>query len=239
MMNSTAKTWWGEKFMHALCSFIDKDRLTRGRAYRSSERIMAYTQKDNKVVAKIKGNKNPYYGIYETPYYKTEITFVPLENWEDILDDTAKDLLVLAKLATKELPSSVAILLPKSSQDMQTHCSCPDWENPCKHIAGLYYRLAEELDFDPFLLLKLRGIPPKELEKRLQCFMNKPKSAVLPLEKKKHAPEMGTDIKLRDFWGLPHKLKEPETMGIIPLSQPGTKLVILQWVTKLLTNRHI
>ncbi|MCI0528593.1 MAG: hypothetical protein L0Y56_14235, partial [Nitrospira sp.] len=35
--------------------------------------------------------------------------------------------------------------------------SCPDWSNPCKHIAAVYYLLAERFDEDPFLIFKLRG----------------------------------------------------------------------------------
>jgi uncharacterized Zn finger protein len=36
-------------------------------------------------------------------------------------------------------------------------CSCPDWAVPCKHLAAVYYILAEWLDRDPFLLFELRG----------------------------------------------------------------------------------
>ena len=33
----------------------------------------------------------------------------------------------------------------------------PDWSNPCKHIAAVYYLLGEQFDADPFLLFRLRG----------------------------------------------------------------------------------
>ena len=39
-----------------------------------------------------------------------------------------------------------------------TECSCPDWSNPCKHIAAVYYLLGEEFDRDPFLIFRLRGL---------------------------------------------------------------------------------
>ncbi len=41
--------------------------------------------------------------------------------------------------------------------------SCPDWSNPCKHVAAVYYLLGEEFDRDPFLIFKLRGIRREEL----------------------------------------------------------------------------
>ena len=38
-----------------------------------------------------------------------------------------------------------------------TDCSCPDWANPCKHIAATHYVLGEAIERDPFLLFELRG----------------------------------------------------------------------------------
>jgi uncharacterized Zn finger protein len=43
------------------------------------------------------------------------------------------------------------------------HCSCPDWEVPCKHLAAVCYVLAEEFDRDPFGMLAWRGKARDEL----------------------------------------------------------------------------
>ena len=48
-------------------------------------------------------------------------------------------------------------LFPASDDDLDSACSCPDWENPCKHIAAVYYLLAEAFDDDPFLIFAWRG----------------------------------------------------------------------------------
>jgi len=48
-------------------------------------------------------------------------------------------------------------------------CSCPDYANSCKHIAGVYYRLASQLDRDPFLRFELRGLPRKQLQQALSA----------------------------------------------------------------------
>lgn len=208
------KTWWGQQFKEALCSFIDKDRLARGFAYRSDARIVEYTQKGNKVVAKIKGNKNPYFGVYTVPYYKTEITFIPVQNIMQLLSDMENDPLVLAKLASKELPASISKLLPHNKHDIQTKCSCPDYENPCKHIAGLYLTLAEKMDYDPFLLLALRGISEDLLNAHLHTLMPELSQQWTPaLIRCKKPPKQ---VKWRDFWGTMQKIKEPETLSTIP-----------------------
>ncbi|MCE9565050.1 MAG: SWIM zinc finger family protein [Planctomycetes bacterium] len=58
-------------------------------------------------------------------------------------------------------------LFPKSLKEIETDCSCPDWSNPCKHIAAVYYLLGEEFDRDPFLLFRLRGTDRERICGRL------------------------------------------------------------------------
>jgi uncharacterized Zn finger protein len=48
-------------------------------------------------------------------------------------------------------------LFPKQRADLRTSCSCPDWGDPCKHVAATHYVLGDALDRDPFLLFELRG----------------------------------------------------------------------------------
>jgi uncharacterized Zn finger protein len=46
---------------------------------------------------------------------------------------------------------------------MKATCSCPDQEVPCKHIAATTLYLGRVVDYDPFLLLKLRGKSKEEI----------------------------------------------------------------------------
>jgi uncharacterized Zn finger protein len=48
-------------------------------------------------------------------------------------------------------------LFPQQRAQLETDCSCPDYGDPCKHIAATHYVLGEALDRDPFLLFELRG----------------------------------------------------------------------------------
>ena len=57
--------------------------------------------------------------------------------------------------------------MPHSRKDFKTKCSCPDYANPCKHIAGVYYLVASQLDENPFLLFELRGLSKSELQQKL------------------------------------------------------------------------
>src|SRR5439155_7107243 len=50
-----------------------------------------------------------------------------------------------------------------SYADLKASCDCPDTEDPCKHIAAVYYLLAERFDADPFLIFTWRGRTQDEL----------------------------------------------------------------------------
>ena len=64
-------------------------------------------------------------------------------------------------------PPWVCTCCPHSESDFVTDCSCPDWSNPCKHIAGVYYLLASALDRDPFVMFELRGLSRDDLHAEL------------------------------------------------------------------------
>jgi uncharacterized Zn finger protein len=99
--------------------------------------------------------------------YKVRIDIPPLRDleWERVIDAMAQQALFAAKLLAGEMPADIeeafntagVSLFPSSQQDLATSCSCPDWANPCKHIAAVYYLLGERFDEDPFMIFQLRG----------------------------------------------------------------------------------
>jgi len=105
--------------------------------------------------------------------YKVVVTVRALsrEEWAKVGESLASQPLFVAKLLVGEMPQDIETafesaglsLFPDPERELQTHCSCPDWSNPCKHIAAVYYLLGEEFDRDPFLIFKLRGMPREEL----------------------------------------------------------------------------
>ncbi|MDI6886134.1 MAG: SWIM zinc finger family protein [archaeon] len=86
-------------------------------------------------------------------------------DWDNVTDAMASKAIFAAKLLSGEMPLDIedafseakVSLFPASKKELKTECSCPDWANPCKHIAAVYYLLAERFDEDPFLIFKLRG----------------------------------------------------------------------------------
>jgi len=176
-MSQFSRTWWGKRFIEALEDFTDSARLGRGRSYARNGKIKEYQINGGKITAKVRGSVNPYFGVYKEPLYKTtiEISAIAPGDWSKVIAHLGAKASLISKLLMNEVPDNIEEtfaelklhLLPNSRKDFKTDCSCPDWENPCKHIAGVYYLVASELDQDPFLLFELRGISRTKLQQEL------------------------------------------------------------------------
>jgi uncharacterized Zn finger protein len=176
-MAQFSKTWWGKRFIEAIENITDSGRLGRGRSYARNGKIQEYQINQGKITAKVRGSINPYFGVYKEPLYKTNIEIKPISaaDWSKAIAHLGSKASLVSKLLLGEVPDNIEEvfarlklhLLPYSGQDFHTSCSCPDWENPCKHIAGVYYLVAASLDEDPFLLFELRGISREKLQEEL------------------------------------------------------------------------
>jgi uncharacterized Zn finger protein len=176
-MAQFSRTWWGQRFIAALEEFTDPARLGRGRSYASGGRILDYTLANGTVAARVRGSINPYFGVYKEPIYQTSITIraISSADWTKAIRKIASRADLVTKLLMNEMPDTIEDafselglhLLPHSERDFVTDCSCPDWANPCKHIAGVYYLLASALDRDPFLMFELRGLSRDALHAEL------------------------------------------------------------------------
>jgi uncharacterized Zn finger protein len=103
-------------------------------------------------------------------------------DWDRAASAMAEHALFAARLLAGEMPENIedafdrcdTQLFPGSEQNIDMSCTCPDWANPCKHIAAVFYALGTEFDRDPFLLFLLRGMSKERLlaalrEKRAQA----------------------------------------------------------------------
>ncbi|MEH6446944.1 MAG: SWIM zinc finger family protein [Oceanospirillaceae bacterium] len=170
------RTWWGVSFIHSLESFIDSGRLKRGRSYSNENRVLQFTLKKATVTAVVKGNINHYFGVTEAPEYKIRLAFKAINEgeWQEIITVMCENPSWLSKLMLNEMPNNIEdafaeqYFLPRSYQDIDATCSCPDYANPCKHIAGIYFKLAKQLDSNPMLLFQLRGLSTEKLHQALK-----------------------------------------------------------------------
>jgi uncharacterized Zn finger protein len=176
-MQKFSRTWWGDRFIKALESFTNQSRLQRGRSYASGGKVLSFKIEQNHITARVKGSINAYFGVDKEPTYNIsiEIKSIPQDSWKQAITKLAAKASIVSRLLLNEVPENIEDtfmelglhLLPHNSQDFKTRCSCPDSANPCKHIAGVYYLVASQLDENPFLLFEMRGLSKIELQKNL------------------------------------------------------------------------
>jgi uncharacterized Zn finger protein len=153
------ENWWADRWIKALKSLMDSGRLSRGRSYARRGQVIDINVEPGFISSRVQGSRR-------TPY-KVSIQLQPLSDhqWDKVFDALAEQAIFAAQLLNGEMPSDIeqvfeavrVPLFPASRGDLKTDCSCPDWANPCKHIAAVYYLLGERFDQDPFLLFELRG----------------------------------------------------------------------------------
>jgi uncharacterized Zn finger protein len=176
-MAKFSRTWWGKIFIQALESFTDSGRLQRGRSYANGGKVKSFAIDGNHITAKVRGSVNPYFGVYKEPTYNISLEITPIakSKWNLVVDKLSSKASTISRLMLNEVPENIEDsftelglhLLPHSRKDFKTKCSCPDYANPCKHIAGVYYLVASQLDENPFLLFELRGLSRSELQSKL------------------------------------------------------------------------
>ncbi|MFA7203456.1 MAG: SNF2-related protein [Candidatus Caldatribacteriota bacterium] len=161
------KSWWGQKWVEALEKIdVDTNRLPRGRSYAKKGAVLDIKiQKNFKIAARVQGTRpTPYKEDISLPLFTNE----EKEKIKKILNERLD---LSAMLLSGNLPHELLViaqeedveLFPRSWDDIDAHCSCPDWANPCKHLAAVYYIIADEIDKDPFLIFEMRGMKKKEL----------------------------------------------------------------------------
>src|SRR3990170_4034699 len=153
------KSWWAGRWVHALERLVDPARLRRGRSYARSGQVIKLEVGRGQVEALVQGSR-------PSPY-EVELRFRALSDaeWEKVIDAMAAQSIYAAKLLSGEMPAEIeevfaaagVSLFPAEKHDLKTDCSCPDWANPCKHVAAVHYLLGERFDADPFLIFALRG----------------------------------------------------------------------------------
>jgi len=155
---SIGEKWWSKKFLDALNQMGMESRLARGRTYARKGQVMSLAIRDGAVHAKVQGSSpRPYNVRIETQKWDPR-------QWDHVFDEISSQAIYSAQLLAGEMPPDIDDLVQMSGlslfpkgKDLQTSCSCPDYANPCKHIAAVYYILAERFDEDPFLLFEMRG----------------------------------------------------------------------------------
>ncbi len=163
-------TWWGAAWLNAIERVDEANRLPRGKTYANTGRVesLELTAKPE-IVALVAGSA---YSPYEITIGMKPVS---ARDAGRLADAVAADPDLVAELLDGSLPSGIADicedlgieLFPKTWRSMRIHCTCPDSARICKHVAAVFYIMADRIDMDPFFIFRFRGIDLKrELKER-------------------------------------------------------------------------
>ena len=154
-----AESWWSKRFVAVLDDYGLGARMQRGKRYARSGQLLSFEVRPGQLIAQVQGSR-------PTPYLVTVDARPPTQQqWAEVDAALASRVKFAARLLAGEVPPELeevfaaagVVLLPTSWGHVDARCSCPDYENPCKHIAATLYVFADQLDTDPWLLLEWRG----------------------------------------------------------------------------------
>lgn len=151
--------WWSRRFVDVVESYSRSNRITRGKRYARKGQIVDLSVENGVVSAAVQGSRADPYEITIRGDALDEAI------WAEVERAMADRAVFAARLLAEEMPADIeevfetcgVSLFPESYRDMATNCTCPDSANPCKHLAAVFYVLAERFDDDPFLIFRWRG----------------------------------------------------------------------------------
>ncbi len=155
-----ANTSWGKQWIKSNLKIGRPFRMQRGIEYvKDKRRIDNLSITPGQIFATVQGTA-------PTPY-RVKIKFETIleKEWKTILNKLINKPVNLLELIEGSLPEGITSifneseysLFPDASKGLNATCSCPDKAIPCKHIAAVILYIARVIDFNPFLLLELRG----------------------------------------------------------------------------------
>ncbi|TXT66492.1 MAG: SWIM zinc finger protein [Promethearchaeota archaeon] len=179
-----ANTSWGKKWVHSILKIGRPYRMRRAMRYAEEDRISNILIKKGEIFALVQGTA-------PTPY-RVRIFFnpIPEDAWKIIEEQLSGNLLNLISLLEGTLSDTIITifeqyhhsLFPDVSHGLNAKCSCPDQAVPCKHIAAVILYISRVIDYNPLILLKLKGKKKKQLLSELKIgkqftSMKSPKSS--------------------------------------------------------------
>lgn len=220
------KSWWARRWLEVLEGFHLGARLSRGRSYARRGQVLSIDVDTGAATARVQGSR--------AQPYRVQVNVKTLEDsdWGKLGAALQERPVFAAMLLAGRMPEDIEdvfndaglSLFPSQEVDLETGCSCPDWSNPCKHVAAVYLLLGEEFDRDPFLLFRLRGMERERLMDlvggRAGAGSDAREGADDPefdlLQALRHSDSEPLPVDPAEFWGRPDGMEAAAGIGPLP-----------------------
>ena len=224
------REWWVERWLDLLNSYRFKKRLERGRSYAREGNVLSMDFANSKAKATVQGSDAEPYRV------SLSLDSFSDEDWNFVITKMSEKAIFSAQLLAGEMPETIEAvftasglsLFPFTLNEVRSRCSCPDKANPCKHIAAVYYQLADRFSEDPFIIFLLRGRTKKQIIERLRQIRSQAKNISaepIPatIANLVSTPADDTAVKNKGFW----QYNEPLESGLVAIVPPMEQKTIL------------
>ena len=224
------REWWVERWLDLLNSYRFKKRLERGRSYAREGNVLSMDFANSKAKAMVQGSDAEPYQV------SLSLDSFSDEDWDFVITKMSEKAIFSAQLLAGEMPETIEAvftasglsLFPFTLNEVRSRCSCPDKANPCKHIAAVYYQLADRFSEDPFIIFLLRGRTKKQIIQRLRQIRSQAKSISAEPISTTIANLVSTvaddtAVKHKGFW----QYDEPLESGLVAIVPPMEQKTIL------------
>jgi uncharacterized Zn finger protein len=145
--------------------------MARGRNYARRGQVVSLDVTAGAANAVVQGSRARPYRV------RIGVTAFGKKEWAQAEGALAASAWYAAQLLAGEMPEDIEQvftevglhLFPVAARDLSLDCTCPDSAVPCKHVAAVFYLLAEAFDQDPFAILAWRGRERDDLLANLEA----------------------------------------------------------------------
>ena len=161
------ESWWAERLRLSCEAKTSGTRATSARTYVRQGRVLSWQLSPGLITAQVQGKEAwPYEVNIEftvaKPVLADGMAVWFQENRALALSILGGD---LSEIVERALNERMGSLFPQPARpgrvpvEPRCDCTCFDMSHACKHAMAVIYTLCRELDTQPLLLLKLRGLP--------------------------------------------------------------------------------
>jgi len=206
------RTMWSGRWLRALGNWMSTSLLATGRLYVRRNQVTDLSVQPGSITASVHEPDGRVCAV------RLGLGTFADDVWDRVIRLMAESISYSAHLLNGDLPRDIEDafrtagvgLFPERRAEIDADCDCPEWSPICHHVAAVLVLLADQLDEDPFLLLRLRGRTYEQVIASLRAaratMAHTPDAAGGQELKPGQASAEALSARLHDFWEMGSEL---------------------------------